>query len=471
MFTSALFCHGSTVRKVVHCKLGGSGQGSLAGGREPPSKLIIPGSSPGGGGNAPRLIVPDSPTSTSGPRGMEAAGSDPSAQPQVRNFRPPPGFMDAEGPAQTEVDVSPQDMLRRLQAQAGQWHQLAKLFPALLAKGYDAGAVEEATGLEKRTQNIWISAASIYEALKKSGKVPAPTLAFFDAPGGESLLHELRFLSLRQRIAAVCYVVDNNLSPPEAQVLARAMKEHERRLGERDGFADSPGDCLAYKFFRDALECRRQEDAQACAAKGLAVVETDQGRAKLESMMGISTATESADRARVTLEVLRLTDEEVGWRPVPLLGNVGDVTAAALSAAPKASSRGVFGVFSLPEEGAEFSWVPLPAWSMLMVAPRPVALAVPNCAEFVPLKMMLNLQAEDDTSKVGGEGILVVDIDAPIEVKAEGFYAVKGENEIVDIVHGSAMHDECSVLGSVLFLARPPRRDSAAANTSELLSV
>lgn len=40
-------------------------------------------------------------------------------------------------------------------------------------------------------------------------------------------------------------------SPHESQVLARAIKEHERRDGQREGFADTPGDVLAYKYFRD----------------------------------------------------------------------------------------------------------------------------------------------------------------------------------------------------------------------------
>ncbi len=40
-------------------------------------------------------------------------------------------------------------------------------------------------------------------------------------------------------------------SPYEAQVLARAVKEHERRDGRREGFADTPADVLAYKYFRD----------------------------------------------------------------------------------------------------------------------------------------------------------------------------------------------------------------------------
>ena len=34
-------------------------------------------------------------------------------------------------------------------------------------------------------------------------------------------------------------------------MLARAMKDHERRIGGDLGFSDAPGDCLAFKYYRD----------------------------------------------------------------------------------------------------------------------------------------------------------------------------------------------------------------------------
>ena len=37
----------------------------------------------------------------------------------------------------------------------------------------------------------------------------------------------------------------------EASILARAVKEQERREGEKEGFSAHPADCLAYKFYRD----------------------------------------------------------------------------------------------------------------------------------------------------------------------------------------------------------------------------
>lgn len=51
-------------------------------------------------------------------------------------------------------------------------------------------------------------------------------------------------------------------------MLARAVKEHERRKGAREGFSDSPADCLAYKHYRDVRpRARRRRRAAAHAAE------------------------------------------------------------------------------------------------------------------------------------------------------------------------------------------------------------
>lgn len=37
----------------------------------------------------------------------------------------------------------------------------------------------------------------------------------------------------------------------DAALLARAVREHERREGAKRGFSEAPGDCLAFKYYRD----------------------------------------------------------------------------------------------------------------------------------------------------------------------------------------------------------------------------
>lgn len=235
---------------------------------------MTPPAKPGG------LIVPGNPGSQSSAPDAATLNRE---TPVTRVFRPPPGFMDDESGAagREKSEMPPQEMLNRLQAQAGAWHQLARFLPTLHREGFDGYVIEEATGLERKLQNIWTSAVSIYDSLVKSNSVEPSVMSYYDAPGGEMLLHELRFLSTPQRTVAVTYIAENEFDTAQCAVLAKAMKEHERRGGRREGFTDSPADCLAYKYYRDALECRKVEDIETCVQKGLKVVESDEARAKL----------------------------------------------------------------------------------------------------------------------------------------------------------------------------------------------
>lgn len=456
----------------LHCQLndfGGANKGNLS----QSGRIIIPGQGMTGRDNqgtgpssAPKLILPGEGKGAS--TGNLAESGEQTA---YRNFRPPPGFMDAEVNESEDVDISPEVMLKRIQAQAGPWHELAKLLPILQSKGFDANVVEEATGLEKRMQNIWTSSASIYTALKKSGKVPEPVLKHFDSVGGEILLHELKFLSLQQRVSAVEFIAKNDLDPTETQKLARAIKEHERRSGQKEGFAQTPADCLAFKFYRDALECRLPADAKECALKGLDLVESEVGKSKLEAILGTTNSRQEDTSPKATLDVLRLQDNEVGWRSIPLLGELDATPADVLRNAPKSSSEGIFGIFTLPEDGLKHRWVALPAWAALMMAVTPAALYIRNCADFSPLISKLGDQGDGAVQKAQGEGILMIDVKQPVETDVESYYAIEDDKGIVQIVGGEDIEDKNKIVGVVMFLCRPPRKASDAATTSNLLSV
>lgn len=189
-------------------RYGGGGGGSFGGGYGGASdpRLIIPGQDRGGNRPGGRLVVPGQGGTPPARGGGSLLDAPPAMQQQ---FRPPPGFMNAEGPAEgPEQRMSPEEMLGRLRSLAGHWHELARFLPALQRAGYDSVAVEEATGLERRVQNVWNTAAQVYESVK--GVLPPDQLAHFDVEG-EVLLYELRFLSVRQRAPAAAYIVENNL--------------------------------------------------------------------------------------------------------------------------------------------------------------------------------------------------------------------------------------------------------------------
>ena len=46
----------------------------------------------------------------------------------------------------------------------------------------------------------------------------------------------------------------------DSEVLIKAFKEHERRDGEKEGFAHTPADALAFKFYRDVSPYLQQHN-------------------------------------------------------------------------------------------------------------------------------------------------------------------------------------------------------------------
>lgn len=159
----------------VRCRLGGSGD---FGGRPgQPQRLIIPGQQDSGpprqGGG---LIIPNQ-SGTGASSGLSGGVGLSGVGPVQQNFRPPPGFMDVDKPedAGAPSGMDANQMLDRLRAQAGPWHELAKLFQLLQGLGYDSSAVEEATGLERKEQALWASSAQVRAPARPPPRAPAQT--------------------------------------------------------------------------------------------------------------------------------------------------------------------------------------------------------------------------------------------------------------------------------------------------------
>lgn len=125
--------------------------------------------------------------------------------------------------------------------------------------GYDNKIIEELTGLPASVQSRWLIASEVYQSVKKTGLLSDDELAFYDNQG-DDLLYELRYteferrpaVRIGRRTAACCDSRDRGrLTPPhpglsplpkavafmcreqfdqkQAVILARTIKEHERK--------------------------------------------------------------------------------------------------------------------------------------------------------------------------------------------------------------------------------------------------
>jgi hypothetical protein len=221
--------------------------------------------------------------------------------------------------------MRPEEMLARLRAGGGKWYQLAKFIFALNNKGYDAPTIDGLTGINPVTQNKMIVAGTVYDSLV--GKLAPEVLEFFDQ-GGEDLLFPFRFLSVDRRVQAASYIVNKRLDPSQCDVLARAMKEWERRPTERSGFTNSPADCMVFKHLRDALECRKQQDMMYYINLGFQTAETEGARQRLQEVV-VEQEEKITELSKAVLQVLKLDPDELGFRAIPQVGSLSTVSKPA----------------------------------------------------------------------------------------------------------------------------------------------
>jgi hypothetical protein len=122
-----------------------------------------------------------------------------------------------------------EEQLEILRERRGLWHEYAVIIPILNRAGFALSMIDEATGMTGVEQNMIVVASQVRSSLKTSG-LDEEKLTYFDV-GGDQLLYELRILSAQQRKASAEFLLERKLGVKEANELARAVKEYERRKG------------------------------------------------------------------------------------------------------------------------------------------------------------------------------------------------------------------------------------------------
>ncbi|CAM6093042.1 unnamed protein product [Calypogeia fissa] len=200
--------------------------------------------------------------------------------PGLGQFRPPPStyvpnFEESEEEMQN-ADIKKTLLVEKLMAGQGSWQERAGFVKELQQLGVTSEDLYSQTFVPIVQQLEMIVAAQVYESLVQSGTAQEVLQCFDES--SLSLLYGLRTLSARQRRAAAEYVIENSLSVEEAQKLAWAIKDHERRPTGRNGFTTAPGDCLAFMYHRQAIETQDGEQKQIMVEHGLKVAVTDSAK-------------------------------------------------------------------------------------------------------------------------------------------------------------------------------------------------
>ncbi|KAF5836631.1 hypothetical protein DUNSADRAFT_5664 [Dunaliella salina] len=405
-----------------------------------PSKLILPGrQGPPSGGMGGRIIIPEQGTEKILAQGAQALGPELTTITGPNRYRPPAGFMNEDmSPENMEtLKASPEEMLNRLRASG-------------------------VPGAQQLCES---------------------TNAFSDGPFLSCNLVTLYSRCLRcgwcLTAMAMAMVMPDSGVPQECEVLARAMKEWERRPKERTGFSNLPADCMAFKHLRDAGECRKPDDIEDNLVKARKAAVTDGAYARIEqatqellgtdaggmySGTGIFASCKSAHFHSHSLSHTLFLHA-----PSYALILLPDAAVEDLDTAPRASQEGAFGTFTISgAQGSSSSWVCLPQWKALAMAQHPVALSLADCSVVPAVVQALKCKTEDDKRRLQGSGLLVADkgVDVMRQLDESAFYlaasqeAAPGSSPPLQIVDG-AMVEEGSFVGlaKIIFVARPPLRD------------
>jgi hypothetical protein len=286
-------------------------------------------------------------------------------------------------------------------------------------------------------------------------------------------------------VSAVKYIVEKKIGPDDCEILARAMKEWERRDQERHGFSNHPGDCMAFKFLRDALETRTREELIEKVEMGVRYAVTDGARARLEEVLNPEEAAAKSGGVNANMMVLRLNEDEIGYRTLPVIGAYEQTVFQDLDKAPKSTQDGPFGVFKMsgPAPG-EKKWVALPLWKALAVSRHPVAIEVNDCSRVVPVLLGTKAKTDEDRKRLRGSGLLVLDCGfvAPEDASEETWYLSSvnpkpSPSDKMELVDGGKLKATGrGASATVIFLCRPPARQQDSltqqqAETSSLLQL
>lgn len=355
---------------------------------------------------------------------------------------------------------SPQDMLAKLRAQSESWYKLAAYLPQLTRAGYDSIAIEADTGLEKIQQSVWTVAVEVYQSLQRSGECSKETLNYFDREGADVLLYELRFNAGPSRPDAATYIAENQLDTQQARTLARALKDQERREGDKLGFSAKPGDCLAFKYYRDAIEVSRSlTHKEQLLKKAYETAVTDEAREAVKELERNAPA-DPLKTQRATVHVVKLAGDQTAFRPVPILSALSEASPSSLAAAPVSRSQGAFNSFVFGQEAAGTPFVMLPAWHSLMLARRPVGLTIPNCADVPAVSGFDANTKPEDKGRMEGQGLLIIDAADTEASDPTQIYVVAVSESALGLSSLAELPEESrgSVCGRVLFCCRPPAR-------------
>jgi len=351
-----------------------------------------------------------------------------------------------------------EEQLEILLERRGLWHEYAVIIPILSRAGFALSMIDEATGMTGGEQNMIVVASQVRSSLKTSG-LDEEKLTYFDV-GGDQLLYELRILSAQQRKVSAEFLLERKLGVKEANELARAVKEYERRKGVEGwkDFTSAPGDCLAFAYYRKSKEYKDEVDKETVLNKALDYAASEGAKSKLHEALKRCSYGETSnldEDLTAHLQVVRLLEGEAAGAQLPMMLPIADATVKSLEEAPsrRATGKGPFHVLEV-DVASWKAWAALPGCAPITSSITPVGV---HFADSSSLPLQSNKTGVAKVTR--GEPLLLVVDKGVTELDSDdGLFIVASEgSQELKIKAGSKIAgSQVKSLGKVLIALRPP---------------
>ena len=337
--------------------------------------------------------------------------------------------------SQTKLSIEEaQELMRSLLHKEGSWVDWGKACQQLQKAGYTAQKIFEETGFQASQQNLVIVAAQVYNSIAQAD-LAEEVLQYFRGPRSD-VLHEFRILNQEQRAAAAQLAYDKKLDIDGAHQVARAVKDFSRLSQLPAGFANHPGDAVAYLCWKNARQKKDLQERSRLIAQGLKFAHSQTAREKIEKLL--SDFTVIPIRNAPLLPIYRLESENELPCIIPLVGSF-PLTRQEIEAVARITKEEPFGNIQVTESG---SFVPVPGWQAILKATDPVGFFYPS--DRLPTSI---------SGKV--EQVLVIIDRASQEWDVHSYFLVEAEDKLE--LEWFEEAPDLTIIGQLVLIMRPKR--------------
>lgn len=333
------------------------------------------------------------------------------------------------------ADIKTEALVQSLRRKEGNWVSWGQTCQQLQKAGYSPQAIFEETGFEPIHQNQIIVGAQVYATLVEAEASEA-LLTYFETKGSD-ILYELRILNQAERVSAGNLVLEKRLDTAETRDIAKAIKDFSRLKNPPPEFTQTPGDIVAYRYWKLARQQADLQERSRLIALGLRFAHSETTRQAIEALLTDFTVTQ--EQVAPPLPIYRLESEDELPRLLPCLGKL-PLPQGVLASVPRLEATGPFQQIHSPQA---ITWVAIPGWQVILKAEDPVSVLCDSEGLASPLPDNLK-----------EEVLLVVDR-AQCEWDIHSYFMVASNAQLE--IQWFEQAPTCPLLGRVVLVLRPKK--------------